>query len=94
MNLIIVSNFVFSQVAPNGYSVIGNEVRDIDGHLYPNPVENSVSVEVGTNYFLCDKFERVVKTGVYAAEGITVDDLDSGFYILKIADRKFSFKKH
>ena len=65
--------------------------------LYPNPVQNTLSVSfestVEANYAIINMMGQQVKSGRVAQEGIEVNELNSGVYFIQVTDGQNTITK-
>jgi len=79
-----------------------NKIREIKFHIYPNPAENQIAIEISRlssnsmSLEIFDEAGRVVKTSKISDKKsmISIDDLRPGIYYCKVGDdRNFSVEK-
>lgn len=61
------------------------------GYLYPNPATNQFKIHrtevvFGEEYLIVDIRGRVVKSGIYTGEAISVNTIQSGLYLVRMKD--------
>ena len=65
--------------------------------LYPNPVQNTLSVSfesaIEANYAIINMMGQQVKSGQVAQEGIEVNELNSGVYFIQVTDGQNTITK-
>ena len=89
-----VSNSVYSI----DLNIVGTKsvVPEPEVKIYPQPALDIIYIENGLekNYKIIDSTGRVLQTGIYSQNGISIKNLSSGFYILSLDTVNKTFLKH
>lgn len=86
------SNEISVRTDPTGLAT--NTAEKIS--IYPNPVQDVLhisGINSGENYLIVNTNGAIVSQGIFTEEGIRVDKLETGLYILKIQGISLSFIK-